>query len=115
MTVESKANTGMMYTQENVLFVNGKGIKSKINFKQLLNKVKRRMSIMGAKMKYKLDLYGEEGFTFEKYPSAGTVNIYNDDGIEVDMFTNYEIGDDFNKFEIACEEWLGELKEELGD
>lgn len=68
---------------------------------------------MGARMSYKADFY-DEVITFEKYPSAGTVNIYNESGTEIDMFTNYEIGSDFDKFEEACEELIQEWKEENG-
>ena len=39
---------------------------------------------------------------FEKYPSSATVNIYVD-GTEVDCFTNYSIGSDFEKFEESCQ------------
>jgi hypothetical protein len=65
---------------------------------------------MGARMSVEIS-YGEETYRFEKYPTAGTVNIYNDNGHEIDMFTNYEIGSDFHAFEIACQEHVDEWSE----
>lgn len=67
---------------------------------------------MSAKMKIDLYYGGEFKFTFEKHPNAGTVNVYNEEGKEVSMFTNYEIGSDFDLFEKACREHLLEMFEE---
>lgn len=63
---------------------------------------------MSARMSYEFDYYGEETFTFKKYPNAGTVNIYNGSGVEIDMFTNYDIGSDFDKFEESCKGYIAE-------
>lgn len=63
---------------------------------------------MSAKMTYEYNYFDEEIFTFKKYPGNGTVNIYNGSGVEVDMFTNYEIGSDFDKFEESCKEYIAE-------
>lgn len=53
----------------------------------------------------------ESGFRFEKYPNSGTVNIYVD-GHEVDVFTHYEIGADFDLFEESCLEYVEEAMAE---
>jgi hypothetical protein len=43
-----------------------------------------------------------EHMRFEKYPSSNTINIYVGNK-EVDCYTNYEIGSDFEKFEDSCQ------------
>ena len=53
----------------------------------------------------------ESGFRFEKYPNSGTVNIYFE-GTEVDVFTHYEIGSDFDLFEESCLEYVEEALNE---
>ncbi|MGG4105185.1 hypothetical protein AAXB25_14810 [Paenibacillus lautus] len=50
---------------------------------------------------------------FEKYPKGATVNIYIGDE-EVDMFTNYEIGDSMEKFEESCNEHMEYMKKAHG-
>lgn len=53
----------------------------------------------------------ESGYRFEKYPNSGTVNIYFE-GVEVDVFTHYEIGADFDLFEESCMEYVEEALNE---
>jgi hypothetical protein len=50
-----------------------------------------------------------EEYTFEKHPKkdAGIVNIYHE-GIEIDCFTHYNIGTDFDLFEQSCLEYYNE-------
>lgn len=68
---------------------------------------------MGAKMTITLDFFGEIQYRFQKNPSGGTVNILNEEGVEVDMFTNYDIGSDFDVFEEACRRWITEAEEAM--
>ena len=44
-----------------------------------------------------------EGIRYEKYPNGNTVNIYEGEH-EFDVFTQYDIGTDFEKFEKSCRE-----------
>lgn len=50
-----------------------------------------------------------EGIRYEKYPNGNTVNIYDGDH-EFDVFTDYGIGSDFNKFEKSCREHFEEME-----
>jgi hypothetical protein len=43
-------------------------------------------------------------FRFEKFPNSSTVTIYVDDK-EIECFTNYNIGTDFDEFENSCENY----------
>ena len=49
----------------------------------------------------------DEMIRFEKYLEGGTVNIFINEN-EVDMFTNYEIKQNEDRFHQACEEYLKE-------
>jgi hypothetical protein len=55
-----------------------------------------------------------DGYLFQKYKDAGTVNMYmlNPDKStvwkykEIDCFTNYDIGDNQKYFEERCKAWI---------
>ena len=58
-------------------------------------------------------IYQVEELVFQKSPNGNTVNIYHCDDLdyEIDCFTNYSIGADFDKFEDSCREHYQYLKE----
>lgn len=60
-------------------------------------------------MSITLEAFGEIEYRFEKGPGGNMVNIYDTEGYEVDVFTDYGIGEDFVKFEESCQEWVDEV------
>jgi hypothetical protein len=52
-------------------------------------------------------------YRYERYPNkeTGGVNIYVED-TEVDYFTDYSIGDNFDRFEESCQEHYDAMMEE---
>jgi NOL1/NOP2/fmu family ribosome biogenesis protein len=56
-----------------------------------------------AKMIVEIDEY-----RFVKYPNGDTINVqyrYSTDDTDLDCFTRYNIGNDFEKFEESCNEY----------
>jgi hypothetical protein len=60
-------------------------------------------------MVVEFEVFGELEYRFEKYASkdAGMVRVFVN-GEEINVFTNYEIGDNLDRFQDACEEYLRE-------
>jgi hypothetical protein len=56
-------------------------------------------------------VYGEERITFEKYVDGGLVRVIQNNE-EINHFTNYEIGDNSDRYEKACIDFLKEFIEE---
>jgi hypothetical protein len=62
-------------------------------------------------------VFVKDGYTFVKAPGANVVNVYVGDFLEgeqiseVDVFTDYSIGDSFYNFSKSCNEHLEYMQE----
>ena len=52
-------------------------------------------------------VFDEITYRFEKYIEGGTVRVFEDNE-EINVFVNYEIKDNLDRFENACIAWIKE-------
>ena len=52
-------------------------------------------------------VFDEITYRFEKYIEGGQVRVFEDNE-EINVFVNYEIKDNLDRFEASCTEWLKE-------
>jgi hypothetical protein len=82
-------------------------------FHQQYDELAEFLAVEGLKKNGYLIAY-VDGYLFQKYKDAGTVNMYmlNPDKSavwkykEIDCFTNYDIGDNQKYFEERCKAWI---------